>query len=95
MVAGVIGSQKFSYDLWGDVVNTASRMESTGLPGRIQITAATYDLLKGEFVCDARAEIDVKGKGAMETWLLNQRRPPDEPHSIVPGQDSSSDRSRT
>lgn len=70
VVAGVIGSKRFLYDLWGDAVNTASRMESHGSPGEFQITRATYDLLKDEFVCTPRGTVDVKGKGAMETWYV-------------------------
>ena len=70
VVAGVIGTKRFLYDLWGDAVNTASRMESQGTPGEIQITRETYELLKGEFVCTRRGTILVKGKGQMETWYL-------------------------
>ena len=70
VVAGVIGTKRFLYDLWGDAVNTASRMESHGTPGEIQITRATYELLKDEFVCRPRGTILVKGKGPMETWYL-------------------------
>jgi class 3 adenylate cyclase len=70
VVAGVIGTHRFLYDLWGDAVNTASRMESHGTPGEIQITRATYELLKDEFVCRPRGTIAVKGKGEMETWYL-------------------------
>jgi guanylate cyclase len=74
VVAGVIGTKRFLYDLWGDAVNTASRMESHGSPGRIQITRATYELLKDEFVCEPRGTIQVKGKGEMETWYLVRPR---------------------
>ena len=70
VIAGVIGSKRFLYDLWGDAVNTASRMESQSTPGEIQITRATYELLKDEFVCRRRGTILVKGKGRMETWYL-------------------------
>ena len=70
VIAGVIGSKRFLYDLWGDAVNTASRMESHSTPGEIQITRATYELLKDEFVCRPRGTIEVKGKGRMETWYL-------------------------
>jgi adenylate cyclase len=77
LVAGVIGSKRFLYDLWGDAVNTASRMESLGTPGEIQITSETYDLLKDEFVCKPRGTIQVKGKGEMETWYLVGPRPDD------------------
>ena len=70
VVAGVIGTKRFLYDLWGDAVNTASRMESHGTPGEIQITRATYELLKDEFVCRRRGTVSVKGRGQMETWYL-------------------------
>ena len=70
VVAGVIGTKRFLYDLWGDAVNTASRMESHGTPGEIQITRATYELLNDEFVCTPRGTIPVKGKAPMETWFL-------------------------
>ena len=66
----MIGTKRFLYDLWGDAVNTASRMESHGTPGEIQITRTTYELLKSEFVCRRRGTILVKGKGEMETWYL-------------------------
>ena len=74
VVAGVIGRKRFLYDLWGDAVNTAGRMQSDGTPGRIQITRATYELLKDEFVCEPRGNVSIKGKGEMETWYLVGRR---------------------
>jgi adenylate cyclase len=70
VIAGVIGRKRFLYDLWGDAVNTASRMESQGTPGQIQITEATYELIKDDFECRPRGRIPVKGKGEMETWYL-------------------------
>jgi adenylate cyclase len=74
VVAGVIGRKRFLYDLWGDAVNTASRMESHGAPGRIQITRATYELLADEFECEPRGTIAVKGKGEVEVWYLIRPR---------------------
>jgi len=74
VVAGVIGHRKFAYDIWGDTVNVASRMESHGMKGRIQISEATYELVKDEFACEERGIIDVKGKGQVRSyWLLNQK----------------------
>jgi class 3 adenylate cyclase len=70
VMAGVIGTHKFIYDLWGDTVNVASRMESTGVPGAIQISAATYELLKEAYRFEARGAIPVKGKGDMQVYLL-------------------------
>jgi class 3 adenylate cyclase len=70
VIAGVIGRKRFLYDLWGDAVNTASRMESHGTPGRIQITRATFELLADEFECESRGAIAVKGKGEVEAWYL-------------------------
>jgi PAS domain S-box-containing protein len=74
VIAGIIGTRKFSYDLWGNTVNVASRMESQGEPGRIQVTAAVYDRLKKRYHLEARGEIEVKGKGLMPTyWLLGKK----------------------
>jgi guanylate cyclase len=68
VVAGVIGRSKFQYDLWGDVVNTASRMESHGVSGQIQIPVGTYDLIKDSFICEPCGVVMVKGKGEMKVW---------------------------
>ena len=73
VVAGVIGTKKFIYDLWGDAVNTASRMESHGIAGRIQVTTTTYELLKDKYLFEKRGKIQVKGKGEMNTYLLVSR----------------------
>jgi guanylate cyclase len=74
MIAGVIGRRKFVYDVWGDAVNIASRMESHGLGGAVQITQTTYELIKDEFVCEPRGTVNVKGKGDMEVWLVRSAK---------------------
>jgi guanylate cyclase len=74
VVAGVIGRKKFIYDLWGDAVNTASRMESHGSAGAVQITRATYELVRDEFVCEPRGSVPVKGKGDMDVWHVIRER---------------------
>jgi guanylate cyclase len=68
VVAGVIGQKKFTYDLWGDAVNTASRMESQGTRNNIQITRSTYELIQNDFVCLPQPSTFIKGKGEMEIW---------------------------
>jgi class 3 adenylate cyclase len=76
VVAGVIGKRKFSYDLWGDTVNTAARMESHGVPGKIQVTEAVYRRLRDKYRFAVRGPVEIKGKGVMETYFLNARTNP-------------------
>lgn len=71
VVAGVIGTKKFTYDIWGDAVNTASRMESAGEPNRINISKATYDIVKDKFVCTSRGKIEAKNKGEIEMFFVD------------------------
>lgn len=72
LIAGVIGKRKFAYDVWGDVDNTASRIESTGIPGRIQISSTTADLIREKFQLKSRGNIPIKGKTEMELWLVRE-----------------------
>jgi adenylate cyclase len=74
VVAGVIGRSKFAYDLWGDAVNTAARMESSGIPGHIQVTHAVYLKLRERYVIEERGTLSIKGKGDMTTYFLAGRR---------------------
>ena len=75
VVAGVVGTRKFSYDVWGDTVNVAARMEALGEIGRIQVSSGTYERLKDSYAFEPRGEIDVPGKGRMRAWYLVGRRP--------------------
>ena len=74
VVAGVVGARKFFYDVWGDAVNVASRMESTDVEGRIQVPHNVYERLRHAYLFEERGEIAVKGKGVMRTWYLVARR---------------------
>ena len=75
LVAGVIGERKFAYDVWGDTVNTASRMESSGTPGRINISYSTYELVQDYFDCEYRGEVSAKNKGVVKMYYLNRIKP--------------------
>jgi len=81
VVAGVVGARKFFYDVWGDAVNVASRMESTDVEGRIQVPQAMYARLKDGYVLEERGDVDVKGKGLIHTWYLVGRRNGDGSHA--------------
>jgi class 3 adenylate cyclase len=71
VVAGIVGVKKFAYDIWGDTVNTASRMESNGEVGKINISQTTYTLVKDKFNCVERGKIQVKGKGEVEMYFVD------------------------
>ena len=71
LVAGVIGEKKFAYDVWGDTVNTASRMESSGTPGRINISGSTYEFVKDYFECEYRGMVKAKNKGEVAMYYVN------------------------
>jgi adenylate cyclase len=83
VVAGVVGARKFFYDVWGDAVNVASRMETTDVEGRIQVPQDVYERLNHAFVLEERGGVDVKGKGVMHTWYLVARRDDDAVRSAV------------
>jgi adenylate cyclase len=74
VVAGVIGTKKFIYDLWGDTVNTASRMESHGVAGRVQVSEVTASSIRDQFELEDRGPIEVKGKGKMHTYLVGAEK---------------------
>jgi class 3 adenylate cyclase len=70
VVAGIVGVKKFAYDIWGDTVNTAARMEQSGEPGKINISQSTYDLVKDQFKCTYRGQITAKNKGDMAMYFV-------------------------
>ena len=69
-VGAVVGTTKFAYDMWGDTINIASRMESSGEPGRIQVAEGAFSELQNRYVLEPRGPIDIKGKGRLQTWFL-------------------------
>jgi guanylate cyclase len=76
VAAGVIGRKKFLFDVWGDTVNTASRMESHGSEGQIQISRATFELVRDKFTCEPRGFVELKGHGQVEAWFVSGRPSP-------------------
>ena len=84
VVAGVVGTRRFFYDVWGDAVNVASRMESTGVQGRIQVPQEVYERLKNTFVFEPRGDVEIKGKGVMPTWFLVAQREGESPADETP-----------
>jgi class 3 adenylate cyclase len=71
VVAGVVGKRKYAFDIWGDTVNIASRMESSGEPGRVNVSAYTYDLIRKDYACEYRGRVDAKGKGEVDMYFVN------------------------
>jgi class 3 adenylate cyclase len=71
VVAGIVGVKKFAYDIWGDTVNTASRLESSGMPGKINISGTTYERIKDSFPCTYRGKIQAKNKGEIDMYFVD------------------------